>query len=705
MVLISIENAILTGGPGNNTLDSSNSTRNTTLRGNEGNDIFITGNGSDFVFGGLGTDTYIRNLSGLGVETEVTLQNTSITIIRDPFGIPLTETDLLNSIESVQITGSNLQDVFDLGGWTAGTVTVNGGAGEDILRATVAGNVTLNDTTVTFTGGIGAIAFSSIEAAILIGSAGDDLMNASAFSGAVWLQGLGGNDTLVASKGTLLPGFSILDGGEDDDTFRFVEDGMLDSILIVGGDGVDTLSFGADAGLGIAAFLAPVTVDLASLAAQVVVPADLRLQFTDEDIENVVGGDGADTLRGNSLDNTFTGGAGADLLIDGVAGFNTLVETADATSMILTDLSLSTDGVIDTLANIQHAALTGGAGANTIDASGFTGTTILSGGSNDDTLIGGSNEDVLIGGAGNDLLRGGLSDDTYQFDVDELLGEDTIDELPGEGEDFLDFSPTETVGVTVDLSLTTQQTVHATNLRLTLLNVDTIENIFGGAQADTFTGNNLDNGFFAGGGSDIIDGGAGNNFLFEIRDANFVLTDTDLTITGVDELNVPYSETDTFTNIIGAFLFGGVGSNTIDASAFTLGAVALSGGAGNDLLIGGSGADLIEGGEGNDTLIGNEGDDDLQGGAGSDLLNGGADDDTLRGGIGNDIYFFDKSFDQGVDTIIEFIAQGYYDVIIGLGLSGVDIDLLSGAAQFFFDDTLTLVLTLTLSPGTIEDAF
>jgi len=74
---------------------------------------------------------------------------------------------------------------------------------------------------------------------------------------------------------------------------------------------------------------------------------------------------------------------------------------------------------------------------------------------------------------------------------------------------------------------------------------------------------------------------------------------------------------------------GGGGSDYIQLSEANgpLPRAALSGGAGDDTLIGTSRGDILSGGAGDDTLLG---------GAGRDQLIGGADNDTLTGGLGRD---------------------------------------------------------------------
>jgi Ca2+-binding RTX toxin-like protein len=739
MTMVSIENAILTGGQSDNEIDTIGFTGNALLAGGDGNDTFKAGRGSDVIFGGLGIDTLERDLTGLPSGAAVTLQNNSllvewqetIMVMMMPVVVNVAELDLFNSIETVTLTGTPNSDSFDVSGWTTSGLTVHGGAGIDIIQViqgAAGGSVTLTDSSITFTGGPGSIAISTMEQAILTGGDSDDVLDASGFSGAVGLLGGAGNDTLRGGRNG-----GILDGGIGDDLFVFQSAAMLDTFFVIGGDGEDTLDFSS--------FAAGVTVNLSTVGAtQVVAAGDLQIRLVNEDVEGVMGGSGADVLTGNSLANRFTGGPGADT-INGNSGTDRIVEVRDVALMTLTNASLTIGGEVDTLTSIERAELTGGAGNNTIDASAFTNPTTLTGGDGLDILRGGTSTDVLIGGAGNDILEGGNGGDRYLFDVDLVLGDDTVTELVGGGADILDFSMTETVSLTVNLSLTTLQPVHATNLRLTLTNADTVDHIIGGAQADTLTGNGLDNFFLGGAGSDVINGLGGTDVVFEIRDADFILTNTSLAIDPV-LIGAP-NETDTLSNVESAFLTGGESNNIMDASAFTLGSVTLGGGDGDDTLTGGSGDDSLNGGNGNDLMQGSDGDDSLGGDAGNDMLYGGigddtlngddgndtlhgggydpvlpglTDDDQLTGGRGNDTYVFDRSLQLGADTLTELpnppgSEQGYYDVILGLGLGGLDIDLSDTTQQDFLgeiDDmgTLGVVLELTLAfADTVEDAF
>src|SRR6266699_3097845 len=90
------------------------------------------------------------------------------------------------------------------------------------------------------------------------------------------------------------------------------------------------------------------------------------------------------------------------------------------------------------------------------------------------------------------------------------------------------------------------------------------------------------------------------------------------------------------TALIQVFGQGGNDTITLDESNGALPAAQLFGGAGNDVLTGGSGNDQLFGGAGDDTLVGKGGNDLLFGGAGDDVLTGGDGDDQVFGQGGND---------------------------------------------------------------------
>ena len=117
--------------------------------------------------------------------------------------------------------------------------------------------------------------------------------------------------------------------------------------------------------------------------------------------------------------------------------------------------------------------------------------------------------------------------------------------------------------------------------------------------------------------------------------------------------------TATVANTAQIQVFGQGGNDTItlDEANGALPAALLFGGAGNDMLTGGSGADQLFGGAGNDNLLGKGGNDLLFGGAGNDTLIGGDGDDQVFGEAGNDRMIWNPGDDSdlfeggdGVDT-------------------------------------------------------
>ena len=111
------------------------------------------------------------------------------------------------------------------------------------------------------------------------------------------VTGGSGSDTLTGSSGN-----NVLSGGNGGDTL----DGGTGTDILNGGAGADTVSY--------ALRTAAVAVDLDGIA------DDGESGENDSigvDIEDVIGGLGADTLTGDSIANTLTGGAGDDTLEGG----------------------------------------------------------------------------------------------------------------------------------------------------------------------------------------------------------------------------------------------------------------------------------------------------------------------------------------------------------------------------------------------------
>ena len=134
----------------------------------------------------------------------------------------------------------------------------------------------------------------SAGAAFFGGTATDNVTNSGSFKGDVLLNG--GDDLYVGLGGVV---YGLIHGGDGDD--RFVLGNAPDKVD--GGFGFDTLDF-SDMGIGL-------VIDLANSSWSLEAPA---VGDTYINIEAVIGGERADTLRGNAFDNAFYGECGSDRL-------------------------------------------------------------------------------------------------------------------------------------------------------------------------------------------------------------------------------------------------------------------------------------------------------------------------------------------------------------------------------------------------------
>ena len=124
-------------------------------------------------------------------------------------------------------------------------------------------------------------------------------------------------------------------------------------------------------------------------------------------------------------------------------------------------------------------------------------------------------------------------------------------------------------------------------------------------------------------------------------------------------------------------LTGGIGDDTLVGTG---GDDILRGGAGRDLIRASDGDDVLFGAAGDDRLFGENGDDVLFGDAGDDVLEGGPGVDVAIGGQGNDIYVVSdaadvvaEEFDGGFDTVIvtgdAYALPANIGTMLGNGLS------------------------------------
>ena len=660
--LASIENII--GGSSNDILIGDSNDNN--LRGCDGNDLLTGAAGNDVLNGGSGIDT--ADYSSASTDITVNLKK----------GIALGDgNDILVSIEN--ITGGNGNDNF------VGDTTNNifqGGGGDDTLSGAL-GNDTLN-------GGSGSdtVDYSGVSSSLVV----------NLFTGVATGDGV---DTLISIENIKGGSFSdILTGDLSNNSMsggagNDILSGAAGNDILNGGDGIDT-------------------VDYSSASTEVIANLITGLSYGDgndsiTNIENILGGVGADTLIGDTLSNILSGGDGSDTLSGG-AGNDTLI---GGTGLDTADFSTAAFGVTANL---------------------FTGTSLgdgndilssienISGGSGNDTLIGDNSNNILNGGSGDDTLTGGNGDDY-------LNG--------GAGTDTVDYSPV-SASIIINLAAGTTQG-EGTDILFS------IENIRGGTYNDIITGDSLVNFLSGSSGDDILDGGGGDDTLnggsgtdtaiFSSANAAVIADLIAGSSTGLGFVTFISIE-----NLTGGLrndvLIGDSGNNVLSGAD---GDDVLNGGPGKNVLNGGSGVDTVDyyfsttgvtinliqnigagygiddvlisienlkGSDSNDVLIGNTVDNLLNGGNGDDTLNGGEGNDTLSGGIGFDTADYStvsvsinvnlttgKASGDGNDILIAIenvVGGSSVDVLVGDGgnnmlSGGAGNDTLTGGAG---DDTL-----------------
>jgi Ca2+-binding RTX toxin-like protein len=342
------------------------------------------------------------------------------------------QTAAVQALPGITLTGTNGANTLT---GTAGADTINGLGGNDTLNG-LGGNDVLNggagNDTInagagndTITGGTGADRlFGDIGDDHFIYTIGDgvDTIDGGAGFDTLHIFGTAGGNTLdVIFNGTALTQF---EGG----TLTGVEAVIADLL-----GGADRLSY--------AGTTSGVSVDLAAGTAS---------GFTSiAGIENVTGGSGADTFRGNALANNFAGGAGNDTYFVGAGDTITEGAGGGADSVFTNSASFTLSANVENLTFTGAGNFTGTGNGSSNVITGGVGNDILSGGNGADTLIGGSGVDTLNGGSGNDILNGGIGDDIMSggtgndmFVFASGFGHDTItgfDANPGGGgQDLLD---------------------------------------------------------------------------------------------------------------------------------------------------------------------------------------------------------------------------------------------------------------------------
>lgn len=340
------------------------------------------------------------------------------------------------------------------------------------------------------------------------------------------------------------------------------------------------------------------------------------------EIENAVGGAWHDQIIGNALDNTLDGGNGEDTLW------------------------------------------------------GNGGSDSLIGGAGDDTLFGGNGDDFFFGGTGDDSIGGGLGNDSviynansgdFSFTKNQYGAITVVDLNLGDGNDgtdvvdsgveWLNFLDQQILTSSIIAAPVGDLVINGTSGNNSLEGNTGNDTISGLAGNDRLFGLIGDDTLIGGHGHDTLSGGDGNDVaVFEGLRKDYWIT-----LDGANTATVRYqgkigayagtdrvaSDVESFSFADGTWAVGGLPGNVapdLYLKAKSRGG-RLSGGGGDDTLIGRAGNDRIYGGEGDDVLKAGSGNNRVYGGAGDDVMvtRGGRDkvyagegDDYVKSGGGND---------------------------------------------------------------------
>nr|WP_246742416.1 calcium-binding protein [Microvirga splendida] len=556
------------------------------LRGYEGNDTLLGGAGNDVLNGGTGADS-LNGGEGFDIASYYDATAGVEANLADPTknsGEALNDRyDLIEGLRGSgfadSLTGNASNNSLEGGD---GSDTLKGGAGNDTL---LGGN---NDDLLygglgadSFDGGAGTdtVTYEFTEARVGVvvdlqdpsknsGEAkGDSYTNIEAVIGTIWndtlsgyddpnrtdsLFGGSGQDSLTGGRGN-----DYLNGGEGSDTLN----GGLGADTFFGWEGNDFASY-EDAQQGVVTSL---SASVRSIEAEGDTYESIEGLIGSSFIDTLEGDEAANELRGMGGDDKLFGGGGSDTL-EGGAGKDALDGGDGDAVWDYASYERALTGVTADLSNEVMADLAPGLGAavaGTGDASGDRYRSIegLIGSAYGDTLYGNEGANILRGMGGNDVLVG-------RAGADQLDG--------GAGIDTASYA-TAGAGVTVNLASgkgagsDTQGDTYAS-----------IENVIGSNFADVFVGNGAVNVFQGGAGDDVYYVGAGD---IVIENAN----------SGNDKVVTSANYT--------------LGANIEVLEGTGAGALALTGNALNNTIIGNDAGNWIDGGIGADTMMGGAGDD------------------------------------------------------------------------------------------------
>ncbi len=481
------------------------------------------------------------------------------------------------SIGVLKVIGDNQDNTLTISSDAGGAILVNGGA-----IPISGGNPTVSNTRLIQVFGLGgsdAITLSEVNGALpranLFGGSDADVLTAG--SGDDQLFGQAGNDTLNGAGG-----FDQLFGGSENDT-------------LTGGD-ADDQAFG-EAG------------------------NDRMIWNPGEDTDLNEGGAGTDTVEvnGGGTENFRATANGARVRFDRISPAPFSVDIGTSENLVLN--AGGGDDQFDTVGSLAPLIKV------TVD--GGVGEDVVRGSDGNDVLLGGDGDDFIDGENGDDVAFLGAGDDTFQWDP----GDDN-DVVEGQGEtDRMVFNGSN-ANEKIDISANGGRVRFFRDVAAVTMDVNDLEGITFNALngADDVTVNDVSGTDLtdvvtdlAAAGTSAPDGSADVVRVSGTNGEDIAQVSGDSAeqqVTGLAaQVTVLRADAPPIDRID---IETADGSDVVDATALTApAALSAAGGAGDDVLLGGTGDDSLAGDDGDDVLIGGDGFDTLDGGAGDDILLGG----------------------------------------------------------------------------------
>ncbi len=525
--------------------------------------LIDTGGGHAFSFDRFYATATVTNQAAGNPDTLSDSEDANFTLVAGSLTRDLGTPSVISFmyISAVNLTDTAGGHSFTVSGWTGGGSLTNSALTADTVIASKNANFTLSDTSLSSSDGMN-LSLTNIKNAMLTDTGGSHSFTVSGWTGGGSLTNTGGTtDTVIASKNA---GFTLSNSAlSSTDGMSLTLSGIQAANLTDTGGG-HTFDVGGWTGAG--------TFTDSGLSADAIA-ATKNASFTLTD-SLLTSTDGLNLALSNiTIANLTDTGTGHTFTVSGWTGSGTMAVTGGGSDSIVatktggftlsnTSLTDTSDSMSLTLSAIKNAALTDSTGGHTFTVSGWTGSgSLTNSGSGGDTVVATKNASFT-------LTDGSLtSDDGMNLTLSGIVAADLTDTGTGHSFNVSGW----TLGAALAVTGGGSDTVVATKaggftltndsltdtadaMSLTLFSVDNAD------LTDSGSGHTFTVSGWTGGGS-LTDSGGTNDVVAATKNADFVLSNSEITAT--DGLDLA------LTNIGSANLTGGASANRFDVSGWT----------------------------------------------------------------------------------------------------------------------------------------